>query len=192
MIAPVFFPSKVSRASFFVSIAPKEYTIKRMPATKLNQWSGTITTSDKIEKINQYLRLELIATSKFESRVSFEKPIEIFVQLKVRKNGKDWQKAIQTSHLRDLVCREQKRECDPIHLLEQVHCSKNMASYCLGYYHQKYLSYLKLNELLSTCCLRLRCNMTSIKLRCKSASKWTPSLSNRSSTNSHMLNPSLR
>ena len=92
-----------------------------MEAAELNKWTGTITKNDNIQKINQYLRLKLIATSKFESRVSFEKAVEVSVRLDVRESGqKKWVTVMKTKHTRDLVCREQKKQCDDIHLLSQV------------------------------------------------------------------------
>ena len=104
-----------------LALVPQEFAVKRMEAADLNKWTGKITKSDNIEKINQYLRLELIATSKFESRVSFEKAIDISVRLDVRETGqKQWVTALQTKHTRELICREQKKKCDSIHLLSQV------------------------------------------------------------------------
>ena len=107
--------------TFILSLVPQEFAVKRMDAAELNKWTGMITKSDNIQKINQYLRLKLIATSKFETRVSFEKAIEITVRLDVRDAGqKKWVTVMQTKHARDLICREQKKTCDSIHLLSQV------------------------------------------------------------------------
>lgn len=104
-----------------VFAVPQEFAVKRMDAAELNKWTGMITKSDNIQKINQYLRLKLIATSKFETRVSFEKAIEITVRLDVRDAGqKKWVTVMQTKHARDLICREQKKTCDSIHLLSQI------------------------------------------------------------------------
>ena len=44
-----------------LALVPQEFAVKRMEAADLNKWTGKITKSDNIEKINQYLRLELIA-----------------------------------------------------------------------------------------------------------------------------------